>query len=103
MSPHNLVKCEKCERLFQKEDIEAHKSLHDKQWDICIICGLGMIILSEDQIHATCENCSTTWTKQGHEKPLSDRIWNSSQSKVQKHLLPLKLEMMKCFNGQLLR
>jgi len=70
----NSAKCDKCERSFHPDDIENHKALHEKEGDICIVCGLGMMITSEDEIHITCDYCSTTWTKQGHEKPLSERI-----------------------------
>lgn len=74
MTPHNLRKCDKCDRSFQSEDIENHKLLHEKEGDICILCGLGMMVPSEDKKRVTCSNCSTTWVLKGHEKPLSERI-----------------------------
>lgn len=74
MSPHDLVQCDKCQRAFHKDEIENHKILHEKEGDICIMCGLGMMAESEDHLRITCEYCSTTWVKQGHEKPLSERM-----------------------------
>lgn len=74
--PHstNNVTCSKCQKSFHPEDIENHDKLHAKEGDICIVCGLGMMITSEDKIHITCDYCSTTWTKKGHEKKLEDKI-----------------------------
>ena len=70
----NSIPCDKCHMILHPQDVEAHKALHEKQGDICIVCGLGMMIHSEDEIHITCDNCSTTWTKKGHEKKLEDKI-----------------------------